>query len=65
MFTTDNTEGFSHRELAVINQALAILMSHAEGAENADQLEKSYSDLLNNAWHEGTTADALVRAVRK
>jgi hypothetical protein len=61
MFTTDNStfDAAARREL---NDALEILL--ADVAERyRDQAEKSYSDLLNNAWHEDITSAELVAAV--
>ena len=65
MFTSDNST-FDAEARAELNKALAVLMMDVEDvSDNRDQAEKSYSDLLNNAWHDGITADELVAAVNK
>ena len=33
--------------------------------DDRKQAEHSYSDMLNNEWHDGITADELVAAVKR
>jgi hypothetical protein len=63
MFTTDNStfDTAARREL---NAALELLLADVSD-RNREQAEKSYSDLLNNAWFEGATTAELVAAVKK
>jgi hypothetical protein len=58
-WTTENTEGFSDAELAVLNEAQAVL-------ENETGLDPStVTDLLNNAWTGGgNTVETLCASVR-
>ena len=64
MFTMDNTDGFSQADLDELNEALETLLADVD-EDTRDQAEKSYSDLLNNAWCDGMTASELVAAVSK
>lgn len=65
MFTADNSD-FDAAARTELNKALAILMMDVEDvSDTREQAEKSYSDLLNNAWHDDITADELVAAVQK
>lgn len=66
MFTSDNSE-FDADARTELNKALTILMSGIDddNSDNRAQAEQSYSDMLNNAWHDGITADELVAAVQK
>jgi hypothetical protein len=58
LFTEANTEGFSTAELAILNDAVSILI-----ASNMDA--KSACDAVNNAYQPGTTADNIVRLIAK
>jgi hypothetical protein len=58
-WTEDNTEGFTEAELDELNAA------QAELELVTDWDETNIADLLNNAWVPGSTAEALVAAVRK
>lgn len=55
MFTTDNTDGsFMQADMALMNQAVALLMERGLEENNA-------SDLVNNNWQEsGNTLESLV-----
>ena len=65
MFTSDNSE-FDADARTELNKALRSLMADVDpDSRNAEQAEQSYSDLLNNAWYDGITADELVAAVNK
>ena len=54
MFTIDNTEGFTNEQIAVLNDALAIVMKNNPGID-----ESNASDLINNAWIGDTTPEDL------
>ena len=54
---TDNTEGFSAAELAILNAAFDRVATSEPGMD-----EKSIDDALTNAWVEGMTVDSLVAA---
>ena len=60
MFTTDNSD-FDASARDVLNAALNELLTGFEG-EQRTELEKSFSDRLTNAWHDGITVDELVSA---
>lgn len=61
-FTMDNTQGFSPSDLAVLNRALAILL---DDLEDDEQMEKFYSDRLNNAWLEEKSKNTVVDLVNR
>ena len=53
MFTMDNTEGFTQRDLDLMNEALMVLV--AEGMD-----ESNASDIINNNWQPaGNTVESL------
>lgn len=55
MFTTDNTEGFTSADLALMNQAAAALVAQGIDADNA-------ADIVNNNWQPtGNTVESLTR----
>jgi glycosyltransferase A (GT-A) superfamily protein (DUF2064 family) len=58
-WTEDNTEGFTEAELDELNAA------QAELELLTDWDEQNISDLLNDAWVPGATAESLVAAVRE
>ena len=63
MFTADNSE-FNQGDRNILNAALGRLMADVDGDDDhMAQVEKSYSDLLNNAYVDGCTEDDLVRSV--
>lgn len=53
MFTEANTEGFTSRELEIMNAALALRIENEED-------EKSACDAINNAWKSGATVLDLI-----
>lgn len=67
MFTTDNTEGFTARELSIMNAVLATMMadSDPEDTDGYAQWEKSVSDAINNSWIEGMDERDLEKSVRR
>ena len=70
-FTTQNTEGFTPAELAVLNaafdQVMTIQHNHPDADDNSDKvwemIEESLADNINNAWQSGMDAAALVAAL--
>ena len=53
-FTAETTEGFSEPEIAIMNEAAAIIMERNPGIDRA-----TVCDIINNAWSGGQTAAAL------
>lgn len=66
MFKPDNCE-FDAAARHALNGALALLMAdRGDVDEHTEaQLEKSYSDALNNAWTEGATMGELFNRVSR
>jgi hypothetical protein len=62
MFTSENST-FDAAARDELNKALEMLLADVS-ERNAEQASGSYSDMLNNAWFEGASADELVAAVR-
>lgn len=60
MFTADNIT-FDAADRANLNEALRQLLIGFEG-EQRTELERSFSDRLNNAWFPGATVAELVSA---
>lgn len=56
-FTTENTEGFSAAELAMLNAAFDRVAATEPGMD-----EKSIDDALTNAFIDGITIDELIAA---
>lgn len=65
-FTLDNTEGFSEDDLAVLNEALDILLQDLDAAGQwTTESEKNLSDAINNAWVTGMSVEDLVDRVSR
>lgn len=65
MFTTDNTEGFTVNDLAVMNEALDSLMAeYEEGTDDYVQMEKHFSDKISDAFADGDSPEDVVRKIR-
>ena len=63
MFTSENSD-FPAADRAELNSALEVLLSEVHD-DIYGQALKSYSDLLNNAWHDGITSEQLLADVMK
>lgn len=64
MFTADNST-FNQTERVVLNSALKMLLIGEPEGETRDQIERSYSDALNNEWRPGVLSIELVDAVKQ
>lgn len=59
-FTEQNTDGFSHAQLEVLNVAFEEAWGALKGATAADDDSRSsLGDAINNAWVEGITFETL------
>lgn len=64
MFTSDNSD-YDSADRDVLNEALRrLLRGHSDDGEAGREIERSYQDRLNNAWHAYVTVDELIEAVR-
>jgi len=61
MFTQQNTEGLTDTEIETMNAALRLRMARLADSEiEFDQLIKSESDAINNAWQPGALVSDLI-----
>lgn len=57
MFNINNTSGFSQDDIALLNEALEIMMENGIAESNA-------ADIVNNNWEPtGNTVDSLTRTL--
>lgn len=63
-FTTENTEGFTPAELAVLNEAFDALYA-PQGDDLDAERAKSLVDALTNVWCEGYTVAELIGAAER
>ena len=57
MFNSNNTSGFSQDDIALLNEALEIMMENGIAESNA-------ADIVNNNWEPtGNTVDSLTRTL--
>lgn len=61
-FTEDNTEGFTTKELAIMNAAREILVEQDDFAGMADY---SLNDMITNAWTGQTNAAQIADDVHR